>query len=83
VIIRIGRLRWAGHVKRMEENSISRRLMYMQPEGPRKLGRPRARWRGDVGMSARLLRIRSWWAAAMNREDWRKLLEVAKTQYEL
>jgi hypothetical protein len=32
VIIRIGRLRWAGHVIRMEKNYLPRRLMYMQPE---------------------------------------------------
>jgi hypothetical protein len=51
----------------------------MQPEGPRKVGRSRARWRGDVGKNARVLGIRSWWATAMNREDWRKLLKEAKT----
>jgi hypothetical protein len=45
VIIGIARLRWSGHVTRMEENSMPRRLMYMQPEGPRKGGTPRAKWR--------------------------------------
>jgi hypothetical protein len=83
VTIRIGRLQWAGHVTRMEENSVPRRLMYVQPEGPRKVGRPRARLRDDVGKDARLLGIRSWWATAMSREDWRKLLQEAKTFYEL
>jgi hypothetical protein len=67
----------------MEENSMPRRLMYIQPEGPRKVGRPRANWRDDVGKDARMLGIRSWWAAAMNREEWRKLLKEAKTPYEL
>jgi hypothetical protein len=37
----------------MEENSMPRRLMYMQPEGPRKVGRPRARWRDDVGKGSK------------------------------
>jgi hypothetical protein len=82
VIIRIARLRWAGHVTRIEENSMPRRLMYMQPEGPTKVGRPRTRCRDDVGMDARMLGIRSWWATAMNREEWRKLLKKAKTVYE-
>jgi hypothetical protein len=67
----------------MEENSMRRRLMHMQPEGPRKVGRPHARWRDDVGKDARILGIRSWWATAMNREEWRKLLKEAKTVYEL
>jgi hypothetical protein len=55
VIIRIARLRWSGHVARMDENCMRRRLMYMQPEGLRKVGRPRARWRDEVGRDARML----------------------------
>jgi hypothetical protein len=47
------------------------------------VGRPRARWRDDVGKDARMLGIRNWWSTAMNREDWRKLLREAKSLYEL
>jgi hypothetical protein len=36
-----------------------------------------------VGNDERMLGIRSWWATAMNREEWRKLLKAAKTLYEL
>jgi hypothetical protein len=82
-VIRIARLRWAGHVARMDENCMPRRLMYVQPEGVRKVGRPRARWRDEVGNDARMLRLRSWWTTAMNREEWRKLLRETKTIYEL
>jgi hypothetical protein len=53
---------------------MPRRLMYTQPEGLRKVGRPRTRWRDDVGKDARMLGIRRQWATAMNREEWRKLL---------
>jgi hypothetical protein len=69
VVIRITRLRWAGHVARMDENSMPRRLMYVQPEGVREVGRPRARWRDEVGKDERMLGLRSWWARAMNREE--------------
>jgi hypothetical protein len=79
VVIRIARLRWAGHVARMDEKCMSRRLMYLQPKGLRKVGRPRDRWRDDVGNDARMLGLRSWWATALNREEWRKLLTEAKT----
>jgi hypothetical protein len=57
--------------------------MYVQPEELRKVGRPRVRWRDEVGEEARMLGLRSWWATAMNREDRRKLLKEAKTVYEL
>jgi hypothetical protein len=66
VVIRIARLRWAGDVARMDENCMPRRLMYVQPEGLRKVGRPRAKWGDEVGKDARMLGLRSWWATAMN-----------------
>jgi hypothetical protein len=67
----------------MGENSMPRRPMYMQPERSRKLGRPCTRYRDEVGKNARMLRISSWWATAMNHEEWRKLQKEAKTLYEL
>jgi hypothetical protein len=65
---------WAPDVARMEEICMPRRLMYMQPEGLSKLGRPRTVWTDVVGKGARMLGIRSWWAAAMNPEKWKKRL---------
>jgi hypothetical protein len=83
MVIIIARLRWAGHVARMDENCMPRRLMYVQPEGLRKVGRKRARWRDEVEKEARMLGLRIWWATAMNRKKWRKLLKEVKTLYEL
>jgi hypothetical protein len=37
VVIRIARLGWAGHVARMEQVSMTRRLMIVQLEGIRKV----------------------------------------------
>jgi hypothetical protein len=34
--------------------------MYVQPQRLRKVGRPRARWRDEVGEEARMLGLRSW-----------------------
>jgi hypothetical protein len=52
VVIRIARLWWAGHVAGMDEKCMSRKLMYVQPEGLRKVGRSRAKWRDEVGKDA-------------------------------
>jgi hypothetical protein len=68
VVLRLARLRWAGHVARMDENCMTRRLMYAQPEVLRNAGRPRARWKDEVRKDARMLGLRSWWATAMNRK---------------
>ena len=45
--IRLNRLRWFGHVQRMEENRIPQRVLYMNL-GTRLRGRPRNRWQDGV-----------------------------------
>jgi hypothetical protein len=42
--IRLNRLRWFGHVQRMEENRISKIVLYMNLGTRRLRGRPRNRW---------------------------------------
>jgi hypothetical protein len=44
---------------RMAEICMLRRLVLMQPEALRKVGRPRARWRDEVGKSKIMLGIRT------------------------
>ena len=41
--IRLNRLHWLGHVQRMEENRIPKRVLYMNLETRRVRGRPRNR----------------------------------------
>ncbi|KAJ4439113.1 hypothetical protein ANN_15070 [Periplaneta americana] len=42
--IKSRRLRWAGHVARMDESRNAYRVLIGRPEGKRSLGRPRRRW---------------------------------------
>jgi hypothetical protein len=42
--IRISRLRWAGHIVRMEDNLPCKKLTLDKPEGRRRVGRPNLRW---------------------------------------
>jgi len=46
--IRLNRLRWFGHVQRVEENRIPRKVLYMNLEATRLRGRPRNRWQDEV-----------------------------------
>jgi hypothetical protein len=52
--IKINRLRWAGHVIRLEEQSPARRVLVAIVEG-RKRGRPKLRWEDGVMEDARKL----------------------------
>jgi hypothetical protein len=47
------RLRWAGHVARMEERRDAYRTLVEKPEGRRPLGRPRRRWEDNIKMDLR------------------------------
>jgi hypothetical protein len=49
-IIKSRRMRWAGHVARMEEKRNAYMLLMGKPEGERPLGRPRRRWVDNIRM---------------------------------
>jgi hypothetical protein len=78
--IEINRLRWAGHVIRLEEQSATRRVLTAVVEGRRKRGRPKLRWEDSVMDDARKLEERKWRNAARNRDSWQKLLRKALAQ---
>jgi len=42
--VRLNRLRWFGHVQRLEENRIPKRVLYMNLGTTILRGRPRKRW---------------------------------------
>ena len=46
--IRLNRLHWFGHVQRMKENRIPKRVLYMNLGTTRLRGRPRSRWQDEV-----------------------------------
>jgi hypothetical protein len=49
-IIKSRRMRWAGHVARMEEKRNVYRLLVRKPAGKRTLGIPRRRWIDNIKM---------------------------------
>ena len=49
-VIKSRRLRWAGHVPRMEEDRSAFKILTGKPTGKRSLGRPRRRWEDNIRM---------------------------------
>ena len=63
------RLRWFGHVKRMEEGRLPKRMMEMKFEGKRARGRPRTRWMDSIKNSF-MRRDLDW--DKIEKEEWWK-----------
>jgi len=58
--IRLNRLCWFGHIQRMGENRIPKKVIYMNLETTRLRGRPRNRWQDEVREDGRLLVGKGW-----------------------
>jgi hypothetical protein len=75
-IIKSRRMRWAGHVARMEEKRNVYRLLVGKPEGMRPLGRPRRRWIDNIKMDLLGIGVNAvdWIGLAQDRYRWRALV---------
>jgi hypothetical protein len=58
-VIKSRRMRWAGHVARMEEGGSVYRVLVGRLEGKRPLGRPWRRWENNIKMD--LMEIEDRW----------------------
>jgi len=72
--IRLNRLRWSGHVQRIEENRISKRVLCINLGTTRWRGRPRNRWQDEVREDRRIVGREGWQEKVHNREERKKLL---------
>jgi hypothetical protein len=75
-IIRLRRMRWAGHVARMREKRNTHRLLVGKPEGKKPLGRPRHRWVDNIRMDLGEVGWGDgdWIGLAKDRNRWRAVV---------
>ena len=79
--IKIRILEWAGHIIRMVEERIPKKVLNGNFHTTRQVGRPRTRWTDVVQRDAlQLLGIRGWRRRAANRDEWRRLMRKAKAR---
>jgi hypothetical protein len=76
--IRLNRLYWFGHVQRMKEYGIPKRILYMNLGTTRLRGRPRKRWPDEVREEGRIVGGEGWQENVHNKEEWKKLLRTAR-----
>ena len=64
---------------RMDGKRIPKRVLEWKPTGRRIRGRPRKSWVEDIEKDIQALGIRGWRKISMERMEWRRIAEKAKT----
>jgi hypothetical protein len=72
------RLRWLGHVERMSDDTVIKKLYMNKPEGRSSIGRPKMRWLDDVEEDLRMMRISGWRGKARRRDESKSVLREVK-----
>ena len=72
------RISWLGHLERMEEDRMPKKIFTQELEGTRRRGRPRKGWREEVEKDFQLLGVRRWREMVIDRVKWRGIVRQAK-----
>jgi hypothetical protein len=81
-MIKLKRLKWAGHLQTMNKERIPKKILYNAIEGRRRVGKPRNRCIDAVEEDVKkLMGVRKWKRAVQDREEWRGLIREAKARY--
>jgi hypothetical protein len=77
--IKAQRIKWLGHIQRMDQGRPTGKPLDWKPVGTRPVGRPRQRWQEAVMEDLKKLKFNNWKETAKDRRTWRDLAEKAKT----
>src|SRR6218665_1263644 len=73
--VREARMRWYGHVLRMEDGCCIKRIMNAEVYGRRNRGREKKRWRDNIQEDLKTLKLKK--GDADDRNKWRRRIRVA------
>ena len=74
------RISWLGHLERMEEDRMHKKIFTQQLEGTRRRGRPRKRWKEKVERDLQVLGVRRWRELVADRKKWKDIVRQANAQ---
>jgi hypothetical protein len=72
------RISWLGHLERMGEDRVPKKIFTQELEGTRRRGRPRKRWKEEVERDLQELGLRRWRELVADRKNGRTLLDRPK-----
>ena len=77
--VKAQRIKWLGHMQRVDKARPNRKLLDWRPMGTRPVGTPPQRWQEDVMKDLNKLKVKNWKETAKDRRTWRDVAEKAKT----
>jgi hypothetical protein len=79
-VVKLRRMRWAGHVASMGEDRFMHRVLVGKPERKKPLGRPRRRWEDNIKMDVQEAGggRGDWMELAQDRDRWRALVGTVR-----
>ena len=81
--IKSQRLKWLGHVERMQKEREVKKIYKWKPFASRPIGRPKNRWEDDVRKDLQTMKFKNWKRSVLDRDLWKKIVDRTKTHTEL
>jgi len=72
------RMSWLGHLERMEEDRIPKKIFTQEQEGSRRRGMPRKGWKEEVERDLQVLGVRRWRELVTDRKKWKDIFRQTK-----
>jgi hypothetical protein len=72
------RISWLGHLERLEEDRLHKKIVTQELEGTKRRRRPRNGWREVVERDLRVLGVRRWREFVIDRTNWKDIFLQAK-----
>ena len=77
------RISWLGHLERMEEDRVPKKIFNRELEGTSRRGRPRKGWKGEAERDLQMLGVRRRRELVIEREKWKDVVRKAKAHSRL
>ena len=68
------RISWLGHLERMEEDRMPKKIFTQDLEWTRQRGRPRRGWKEEVERDLQVLGVKRWIELVTDRKKWKDII---------
>ena len=72
------RISWLGHLERMEEDRMPKKIFTQDLEGTSRRGRPRKIWKAEGARDLQVMGVRRWRELVADRKKWKDIVRQAK-----